>query len=253
MRLKAQDRRAQLLDAAMHLFSTQGFDGTTTQQIAREAGVNEAIIFRHFRSKEELYWAVVTSRVQAIGRRRKIREHIKTGRNERETLASIAGSLLDRTKDDAALTRLLFFSALRNQKLADRFFRTYMTGTFQVLAGYFRKQMRSGRFRRMNPVLAARGFLGMVIYHYLVQEVFGGERYQRFDPYEVGQELADLWLEGMLANPHSLPAHNGANGHGKPARARQFRATANMAEHQILIGKTTKRAAQNGSSRGSTH
>ncbi len=214
-RLKAKDRRAQLLDAAMRLFSVRGFDGTTTQEIARQAGVNEAIIFRHFHSKEELYWAVVTSRVKAVGRRRMIREQIESGRNHRDTLAAIAGNLLDRTQDDAALTRLLFFSALRNQKLADSFFRTYMRGTFEILADYFREQMSKGRFRRMDPVLAARGFLGMIIYHYLVQEVFGGERYQRFDPNSVGNQIADLCLDGIL-NPATSPAKNGPN--GKTAR-----------------------------------
>lgn len=208
-RLKAKDRRAQLLDAAMRLFSVQGFDATTTHQIAKEAGVNEALIFRHFRSKEDLYWAVVTSRVQAAGRRRIIREHIQAERSERETLAGIAGTLLDRSQGDAAVTRLLFFSALRNPKLADSFFRTYMRGTFGVMAEYFRSGIERGRFRRMDPIIAARGFLGMIVYHYLVQEVFGGAHYQKFDPYIVGNQIADLWLDGILATSH---AGNRANG-----------------------------------------
>lgn len=58
-RMSAEDRRSQVLDAAMDLFARQGYRGTTTRQIADHAGVNEAIIFRHFASKEELYWAIL--------------------------------------------------------------------------------------------------------------------------------------------------------------------------------------------------
>ncbi len=48
------DRRLSLLQAALHLFSTQGYDGTTTRAIAERSGVSEAMLFRHFHSKPEL-------------------------------------------------------------------------------------------------------------------------------------------------------------------------------------------------------
>ena len=54
-RLAASDRRRQLLDTALDLFSRKGFEGTTTKEIAAAAGVTEAIIFRHFPSKHALY------------------------------------------------------------------------------------------------------------------------------------------------------------------------------------------------------
>ena len=55
VRHSAADRRQQILQAAMGLFARRGFNGTTTREIARRARVNEAIIFRHFPSKEDLY------------------------------------------------------------------------------------------------------------------------------------------------------------------------------------------------------
>jgi TetR/AcrR family transcriptional regulator len=48
-RMSASDRRNQLIDVAIDLFSRKGFGGTTTKEIAAAAGVTEAIIFRHFR------------------------------------------------------------------------------------------------------------------------------------------------------------------------------------------------------------
>jgi AcrR family transcriptional regulator len=54
-----EQTRERLLDAAARTFSTEGIQGATTRQIAREAGVNEVTLFRHFKSKEQLLGAVL--------------------------------------------------------------------------------------------------------------------------------------------------------------------------------------------------
>ena len=48
-----------LLEAAARVFARSGLEGATTREIAREAGVNEVTLFRHFQSKENLLTAVV--------------------------------------------------------------------------------------------------------------------------------------------------------------------------------------------------
>src|SRR5215469_14477097 len=61
-RMAATDRRNQLIDIAIDLFSRKGFAGTTTREIAAAAGVTEAIIFRHFATKQDLYKAILDAR-----------------------------------------------------------------------------------------------------------------------------------------------------------------------------------------------
>jgi len=77
-----------------------------------------------------------------------------------------------------------------------------MAINYEVLAGHIRKRIREGRFRQVDPVLAARGFLGMVVYHFWTQELFGGKRYQKFDLKRVSSVLSGIWLEGMRL-PHT--------------------------------------------------
>jgi AcrR family transcriptional regulator len=60
-RLKAEQRRAQLLEVARSLFARSGFEATTTASIAHAAGVTEPILYRHFRGKQELFVAIVRS------------------------------------------------------------------------------------------------------------------------------------------------------------------------------------------------
>jgi AcrR family transcriptional regulator len=216
MRLPAPDRKKQLLEIAMKLFSDQGFDGTTTREIAEAAGVNEALIFRHFRTKEDLFWAVLSDRVERRGRNRRIRELAKSEGDFREMLVAIAETLLDRTDDDAAVTRLLFYSALRNRELSHRFFRTYGQEKFETLADHIRVGIAAGRLREVNPAIAARSFLGMIVYHYLVEEVFGVPHAQALSTRELAEELVSIFIEGISAN--RIITKNGAG--RKTARVR---------------------------------
>src|SRR4051794_29861602 len=70
-RMSAEDRRQQIVAIAGELFSQKGFRGTTTKEVAERAGVSEAIIFRHFATKDELYTAILTSKIQQAAERMK--------------------------------------------------------------------------------------------------------------------------------------------------------------------------------------
>ena len=52
-------KREKILKSAARLFASQGFDGTTTIQIAKEAGVTEPLIFYHFKGKDELFTRII--------------------------------------------------------------------------------------------------------------------------------------------------------------------------------------------------
>ncbi|MGV0837850.1 TetR/AcrR family transcriptional regulator [Mycolicibacterium thermoresistibile] len=60
-RLSAEERREQLIESARKVFEQTGFDGARTRDLAAAAGVNEALLYRHFESKEELFEASVAT------------------------------------------------------------------------------------------------------------------------------------------------------------------------------------------------
>jgi AcrR family transcriptional regulator len=216
MRVTAQDRKEQILDVAFALFARKGYQGTTTREIAARARMNEAILFRHYPSKEELYWAVIDERCTRSRRRETLQATVDLQASDHEIFRVIAEDILRRTKEDKTRTRLLLFSGLENHRLANRFFKTYVTSYYKILAEHIEKRIEQGAFRRVDPLIAARGFMGMLFYHNLVQEIFGGGMYQSFDPATVSAELTDIWLRGVLApaktNGNGHPSKNG-NGH----------------------------------------
>jgi len=102
-RLPRGQRRAQILAAATRTFAKAGFAATNLDDIAAEAGISRAILYRHFDSKTDLYQAVLDS---ACGRL-----IIATGADE-FTEESIGGLLAAAAADPAGF-RLLFHHAAR--------------------------------------------------------------------------------------------------------------------------------------------
>jgi AcrR family transcriptional regulator len=196
-RLPAGERRHQILEVATELFAQNGFQGVTTKQIAERARVNEAILFRHFPSKKELYWAVIEAKTLQRPATEVLEKQLEEAGDVRTAFLAVATGFLERNTKDISLMRLLIFSGLEEHELSERFFETYAAGFYEMLASYIRRRIRAGKLRKADPLLAARSFLGMIVYHLMVQELFGGKKYQQFKTETVAETVTDIWLEGM--------------------------------------------------------
>src|ERR1700751_2839071 len=69
-RLDSDERHKAIVAAAVPLFANKGFNGTTTRELAEAAGVSEALLFRHFPTKEALFAAIQQSFCDDQGRAR---------------------------------------------------------------------------------------------------------------------------------------------------------------------------------------
>ncbi|MCG8401588.1 MAG: TetR/AcrR family transcriptional regulator, partial [Firmicutes bacterium] len=59
VRLSGEERRSQIIDAALRIFAERGFSGSRIKEIAELAGISETLIYQHFDTKEELYRAAL--------------------------------------------------------------------------------------------------------------------------------------------------------------------------------------------------
>jgi AcrR family transcriptional regulator len=215
IRYTSADRREQILGVASSLFAQQGYRGTTTRLIAERAAVTEALIFRHFPSKEELYWAVLERKINTAGARERMEEILEAGGDDLDVLSNLAHQVLERRAKDQTLSRLLLFSALEKHELSERFVRNYVSDYFDALAQFVRKGIDGGRFREVDPLLAARAFLGMVVYHSWMQELYGGKEIHDYDNEVVSQTLAAIWLQGMRPDPQRATTKRSRRKHVK--------------------------------------
>src|SRR5262249_26721596 len=102
------DRRQEILTAAMELFARKGFRGTTTRDLATHAEVNEAIIFRHFKNKEELYSAILEYKAGEDGVARfEELERLANANDDEKFFETIGKRFLEKHEKDTTFLRLL--------------------------------------------------------------------------------------------------------------------------------------------------
>src|SRR5436190_5938261 len=63
-RLSSDERKASIVEAAMRIFAEKGFRGTTTRELAAAVGVTEPVLYEHFRTKRDLYSAIISEKAK---------------------------------------------------------------------------------------------------------------------------------------------------------------------------------------------
>lgn len=195
-RLSGPERRELIIQAALTLFSQKGFRGTTTREIARQAGVSEATIFKHFATKEVLYSAIIDAKARAEEVLAAAAE-AAAARDDASVLTAVARTIVGRVEKDPAFMRLLLYSALEGHALSEMFFTTQVRRTHQFLAEYLASRVREGALRPVDPLLAARGFIGTVVHYLLIHELFGVPRPSHAGTGEVIALYVEIFLRGL--------------------------------------------------------
>jgi AcrR family transcriptional regulator len=172
-RMSGDERRSQILLVAIRLFSQHGFSGTTTKEIARQAGVSEAMVFRHFATKSDLYDAILDYKACQGGMNplpweenspiKCIAEH----GDDYAFFYNLALNALNKQQNDPDFMRLLFHSALEEHELAERFFEEFISRIYDFVGSYIARRQTEGAMRRVEPRIIVRAFLGMIIHHSL--------------------------------------------------------------------------------------
>src|SRR6202140_4581360 len=84
-----------IVEAAVQLFSRQGFAASSTHEIARLAGVSEVTVFRHFPRKRDLFWAATESRLRRLRISKELRGRLESDENPRTAIPGIVALLVE--------------------------------------------------------------------------------------------------------------------------------------------------------------
>jgi TetR/AcrR family transcriptional regulator len=191
-------RRQEILNAAEKLFSQKGFKGTTTKDLAARAGVHEAVLFRYFNSKHDLYQATLELK---ISRNRhsalEQMEQSAKSRDDRRFFEALAIGLLKRFEEDPSIPRLILYSALEHHEPA-KVTTERQLRVEQPTLDYISKRMRDGAFRKMDPNHAVFAF-GAMLFGYIVrQQILGMSKHKSHDRRKIARDFVTIFLEGML-------------------------------------------------------
>ncbi len=221
-RMAAEDRRKHIVQVARHLFSQKGFDGTTTKEIAQRVGVSEAIIFRHFATKQDLYAAILDEQISSaeeISFWERIHE-LAAANRDRELFEALSRRMLEKHRRDDSFLRLLLYSALEDNRFSEMVYEARVKEFYAFLTGYIRRRTAEGAFRRVDPMLAARAFVGMSIYQTLTEQLFEKKAAKR-SARDIAVTFTELFLTSVF--PQGVAESQDSDARGRTGRREKRR------------------------------
>ncbi len=199
-RMSGDERRKQILRVAIQLFSQRGFSGTTTKEIARAAGVSEAIIFRHFANKEELYSAILDHKACSRQYQHPFEDIEEKAKNKDDfgVFYTMALNALNKHSEDCDFMRLMLHSALEDHDLARMFFNNFIQDVYNYLGSYISRRQADGAFREIEPRVVVRAFIGMFVHHSLNNILWDKEqKLLKISNEDAARNFAEILLGGI--------------------------------------------------------
>ena len=195
---QAAVRREQILKTALKLFAAQGFDATSTRQIAREVGIAEGLIFHYFPTKASLLSAILEDRLE--GRRafrRELRPLLEDAASKpvSEVLRSVASGWLATLRRDEEIVVVLFTAAQVNPEVREAWQGLIREGT-ELFTGYLAARVEAGELRDDLPLeTAGTMFVSSLMIFFLTRRHLPEPEWERQSDAHA-RELLSVWLEG---------------------------------------------------------
>lgn len=202
-KMSGDERRIQILQVAIDLFSKHGFRGTTTRQIAQAAGVSEAMVFRHFATKDDLYGAILGNKachdeMKFPWEQDPVLQDAIAQKDDFAVFYNIALNALKKQQADVGFIRLIFFSALEDHDLAENFFREFIVKIYEFIGGYIEQRQAEGAMRDIKPRVAVRALMGMILHHSLNNILWDKNRnILDITNEEAAKNFAEILLKGI--------------------------------------------------------
>jgi AcrR family transcriptional regulator len=198
----AGSRRAQILDAALHVMADHGFRGASIKRIAQRAGLKSpALIYWYFRDKEALFEALIQRMAPFLGT--VAEADAALDEPPEVVLPRVVMSFLHTIQQprNRRFVRVLLSEVVRHPAVATFFAERGPLVVLKFLERYLSRQIELGRLKPHDPRAAARAFMGMLIVYVLGREILPtvGAGFPEAEQY--GQQVTAIFLNGLSAAP----------------------------------------------------
>jgi TetR/AcrR family transcriptional regulator len=197
--MHGSDRRQQLIDAALDVFSRRGFAGATTKEISETAGVTEALVFRYFATKKDLYTAVL-ERETGNGRLQKwleLCDDCMSRNDDAGLFRLIIEGIFESYRDRPGLERTILFAALEGHELGLEYHRRLALPIGGRLIEYIARRQREGALRSVDPRALLISIAGAAQQAAMLTHLFGFE--PKLSDADMANELLTVILQGAKA------------------------------------------------------
>jgi TetR/AcrR family transcriptional regulator len=162
--VRRDESRAKILVAAERIFARDSLAGARTEAIAAEAGVNKALLYYYFKSKEDLYEAVIEAHLREFNQRAfAILQAPGPARSLLLHYVELHFDFMSRRRRHALLFQQLM---MKGGKPPERLFRQYIIPRSEALQQLLVRGMRDGEFRRVDPFHAALSIAALIVFYF---------------------------------------------------------------------------------------
>jgi len=195
-RLPGPERRESILLAAQKLFAEKGLHGVSIDEIARAVDVSPAILYRHFRSKQVLYDAVLQS---MSGKRESyVDTVINSGTSFEDVLTGMTQVYIKSVDDNPDLLRIEMQSLLDSSNATTDFFNNRWKSFTDYIEFNLNERLSYDLPNREVTILSAGlMFQGMIREALLQKYLKPQDRLEDISLYELSHELVRLFLRAV--------------------------------------------------------
>jgi TetR/AcrR family transcriptional regulator, mexJK operon transcriptional repressor len=195
------DRRQQIIEAALKVFSTKGFHKATNKDIAEAAGgISPGLIYWYFKDKEDLFVSIIRERAAIF----QLAEHPERVMElpPREALALVGRTYLSvfRVPGNVAVFRILIGEAIRFPQIAELFMKVAGRRLLDFLGNYLQHQVDLGRLRPHDTMVAGRSFLGMFVANIIAREILRQPEALGLPDERIVEMNVDIFLNGLATD-----------------------------------------------------
>lgn len=193
----AQERRKQILDAAMRAFSCSGFAGATMDEIAHIVGLSKASLYGYFPTKESLLHSLLR-RYMLIPNLDQLLEQMRN-RAPADGIPWLTTQIWSQLKERKDLANVLIREIYCNPERAKLFAQQIAFPGHRTLAIYLRKWKKQGALDYVNAIAAVQCFFGMLTFLLLYREFMGGSELMPLSDEVVVNTVSQIFLKGLTA------------------------------------------------------
>ncbi len=162
--------------------------------IAAATGISKGTIYLYFKSKEDIFTAILTERSFIPY----LTGLIEDDQPVEDTFLHIAEMYFDYMSHNLALFRVVISDAFHFPELARQVYTTIILKANQVLADYLAQLSAAGRIRPLaDPFLTARFLMGMLMTYTLSQEILGGKEVTPISRQDWIDEMVRIFIESI--------------------------------------------------------
>ncbi|MBI3997694.1 MAG: TetR/AcrR family transcriptional regulator [Armatimonadetes bacterium] len=198
----SEERRRQILQAAIRVFAQRGYATATIEDVARAAGVSEGTIYNYFRSKEDLLIHIPRHLAAPVFDRLAARfPEVGTSADAERVLIEMGKAMVARVTANIRFVKV-FLSALPHlsRQAREEYMRLMPLAAAGMLEAHLRQGMDRGLYRRdLDPAIAARALPGALLMFALSQEVLLVRQMVPYDYDDIIRETVRLFLRGALS------------------------------------------------------